>query len=614
MVLNDYAASPIDANNYVDNDLYYMISTVSTNRGNEESNIIQGNNNHTIYIRKYLTKYGKLLCTEKVKVNFPKTYTSSVGAGYKLVWPTTDNNFGLPNRYPLTMSGEAKCIIYFDSVLASNDCFEHKNVNGYLSKSDLDTCVNGLATNGYTIAGTNYIGVQKAAYNIFSGSSSTTAAIENNLYNLNANIKVEYDDDDYGNYNTIGKYTEEIPNNNSIIRLKPYDRKTTAKINGTNANFNSANSWHYYTGSSSQILTINQTVKYEINDYIYRYILKKDGYYDRSVNSNSQSFNYSTYKFSDVRHGNLPISTTAKYYTSADKSSESSGTSKALALKYMDIGGFGVSGTVDPNLNILTTNHRFVRNAFSEYKCDYFVTEPVTCNCLSSTVNSGMELRTCMLGGCDGNRHSCAEARRLFCTDSTQVPDYKVSCQSGTTYAGNKILTEKCNGNSLCKELMCNEITCSTGNKEKVITDYVAEYIKNKKIDNIDLIDSNGKKTIYFKNLISSLENTEICGNKSIIYREIDLDNPFPGQAIALRKIGSGVFSKNNKSRVPGFNWNDVDLVKNKITKNSGTENDDIYIDSKPMYQITLTPAKIKKIKEYNENVWLFEFDHEKEE
>lgn len=67
-----------------------------------------------------------------------------------------------------------------------------------------------------------------------------------------------------------------------------------------------------------------------------------------------------------------------------------------------------------------------------------------------------------------------------------------------------------------------------------------------------------------------------------VIYRTIDLNNPFPG------KDGDG--------RTPGQNWNSLELIENKITETKNAYNET------PIYKITLTPETIKKIREYNDN------------
>ena len=92
-----------------------------------------------------------------------------------------------------------------------------------------------------------------------------------------------------------------------------------------------------------------------------------------------------------------------------------------------------------------------------------------------------------------------------------------------------------------------------------------------------------------------NLENRLITDKGlNVMFRQISLNNPFPG------KDGNG--------RETGLNWcygelcgNDNDVVKKVIINNRGVESDEVYKELDPLYKITLTPALIKKIREYND-------------
>ncbi|MDD2377612.1 MAG: hypothetical protein PHE05_02125 [Bacilli bacterium] len=72
----------------------------------------------------------------------------------------------------------------------------------------------------------------------------------------------------------------------------------------------------------------------------------------------------------------------------------------------------------------------------------------------------------------------------------------------------------------------------------------------------------------------------------SVIFRPIDLADPFPGLS------GSG--------RRPGTNWNNSSKIDRYITNNRGVETGSIYSKRDPLYKITLTPAVIREIRKYN--------------
>lgn len=91
-------------------------------------------------------------------------------------------------------------------------------------------------------------------------------------------------------------------------------------------------------------------------------------------------------------------------------------------------------------------------------------------------------------------------------------------------------------------------------------------------------------------NAFTKCESTVCPGTKKlnkIIYRTIDLKDPFPG--------------KKGNSRKPGYNWNSKIRIEREILKGRGTNDYDIY-KKEPLMVITLDSKAIKQIKEYNKN------------
>lgn len=91
------------------------------------------------------------------------------------------------------------------------------------------------------------------------------------------------------------------------------------------------------------------------------------------------------------------------------------------------------------------------------------------------------------------------------------------------------------------------------------------------------------------------IEEDIAIGGPELIYRVIDLDNPFPGSDA----------EDSDDSRSPGTNWNSsdssVDLVEDYITNNRGVKGNALYSSRlEPFYSFTLTPASIKEIRKFN--------------
>lgn len=121
--------------------------------------------------------------------------------------------------------------------------------------------------------------------------------------------------------------------------------------------------------------------------------------------------------------------------------------------------------------------------------------------------------------------------------------------------------------------------------------------------DNNDIVEIKVEnKTITFNNINSEVGHSDFkCPStfeiddtiiipESIIYRPIDLSNPFPGKDGEGRKIG--------------YNWrvdDDIsDSYKNNVEKYI-TSRQDVYSKT-PLYSVTLTPSIIKEIRKYNKD------------
>lgn len=87
-------------------------------------------------------------------------------------------------------------------------------------------------------------------------------------------------------------------------------------------------------------------------------------------------------------------------------------------------------------------------------------------------------------------------------------------------------------------------------------------------------------------------ENNTNQGGINLIYRTIDLNNPFPGSKGEGRSTGSNWCYYNDCG-------NTNKTVKEVITNNRKVTTDEVY-NKDPMYSFELTPAMIKAIREYN--------------
>ena len=92
-------------------------------------------------------------------------------------------------------------------------------------------------------------------------------------------------------------------------------------------------------------------------------------------------------------------------------------------------------------------------------------------------------------------------------------------------------------------------------------------------------------------------------GGIDVIYRTIDLVNPFPGQDAEQRHTGANWCSYNIKTHKIDCKYNNA-TVKNYITRErGGTENGGkVYREDHVLYEVTLDSSTIGKIRDYNDD------------
>lgn len=126
--------------------------------------------------------------------------------------------------------------------------------------------------------------------------------------------------------------------------------------------------------------------------------------------------------------------------------------------------------------------------------------------------------------------------------------------------------------------------------------------------DEVEVIEYNGKKLLY-ECEYNVTEGEPYCPSKGcdndeydlgsvrLIYRPISLESPFPGMDASGRNTGSNWCILNSDKTTNCKNTNEN--VEKYILNNRNTEGSSIY-NKDPMYEITLTPALIKEIRNYN--------------
>lgn len=227
-----------------------------------------------------------------------------------------------------------------------------------------------------------------------------------------------------------------------------------------------------------------------------------------------------------------------------------------------------------------------------EYICHYTVaTDYDECLCPPGTKNEGVDLTGALL---EEYRLTCADAKVKYC-DADNVPECP-DCPEDKYCSNNKSIkiTACLNAGYTkdeCESRLCNEkYICESGKKKGMdITSCVQTRIMQG-----DSVDS-AKKYCH---------NT-VCNGVTIIYRPIDLSNPFPSidadQSVKQSGLNVNDFNLNVKGRYPGYNWNGKQVVKNNIFKNREVSTTDVY-NQTPLYHFELDTATILNIRDYNKD------------
>lgn len=200
--------------------------------------------------------------------------------------------------------------------------------------------------------------------------------------------------------------------------------------------------------------------------------------------------------------------------------------------------------------------------------------------CINVNTGEKVDIQQCLE---DGNSRKVCEEKKC-CTNTNSCSG---KCTSNTKKINGMIYkTTKCDG-SCNNGNYCNfEAYClNTMNTSRRTMSCLEERLG---VNNIVQALNNNEISISLVEGALSICKPVICEPGPIaLFRVIDLSHPFPGISGADRK--------------PGFNWDNEDLIKEKITNARDVEGIKLY-QKEPLMTITLTPSDVKKIRDYNKN------------
>lgn len=255
-----------------------------------------------------------------------------------------------------------------------------------------------------------------------------------------------------------------------------------------------------------------------------------------------------------------------------------------LVLYNLRLGHNGIMNMGNTSLNWLPNG---------EYICHYEVTTTgADCLCPPGTKNAGVDLYQAVL-----DEHlTCADAKEKYC-DAGNVPECTENCVSQKFCpTDNTIEITGCVNSGMsyseCVQKLCYDdiYRCPPGtfNANMNMTNCVHARV------------ANGMSIDQAKAYCTS----KVCNlDQLVIYRTIDLRNPFPSidaDDTALRNWPPiKAFNLDIHGRHPGYNWNGITTVHNRILLNRKVDNYEVYKE-KPLYHFELDTATILRIREYN--------------
>ncbi len=571
----------------------YWEYTVKKKVCDNKTNDVTNSSSKGRYIRR-ISNYCHLYCLETAQTSFPGNIADSLQLGTKLVWPTSSSNYGTwkTDLYPLILSGTMSCQFDFegepekdynelkvkrDQLIAEAESLERKAEGCHYEEHSYESCstdskgVEHCSTEHETVeepydgchddldtarekraeAARLWTQMEAIRNDMWTCLSSSYDSDDKDIYNFQAGVSVYYDDDEYG----------------QSVSLE--EESTDSDCDGCDyeGNLKSTSSFNsLVSGINNRTIKIKKAVTFKLPDNLYQYVNKKDLSSASSVAA-SELANY--YK---INYSNLPISWSA-----------------TLKKNNYHVGIQSIT---------LGHNGRFSAEANKkDYTCKYNVTNTITgCQCPDGTTNAGKDLYCKIKSENDkGHNYTCADGQVLWCNSN----DFKDSDQyCGGTYCPNDptMNISSCilggQSYSWCVSNLCNkkkyECPSNTPNAYMDITPCV----QTKMAQGYTLTGA-----------IQVCESVVCPAGLKIIYRTIDLANPFPAKdkEHEFSALSTGMFNYNVKGRYPGTNWNSKLLVSKEILNNRGVKANDLYAKNvTPLYTITLDPKAIGKIRQYN--------------
>ncbi len=535
----------------------------------------------------------------------------------------------------------------WEAIFTSTDFTDNNNLKNYYKKDVGDSSCNVYCREEYKVVypnANNYNG--KEAMNIEPGRYFTVnqitvgAMFKTGVFNF-APIKVTKTmqcKDSNNNQTCLNKVKEN--NDTGEIKYKfdenekhNYDTEGKLEVNKNRTNTKKT--------ISNNTLTSTTTKYYELPDNLYRYVDSSGkSYKDKPADVT---------KYRDMEISNLPISFENYNATPSITLTYSLPEKSNISKAFKNDGYFGENNTKDSNLyqkdkeGKLSDNEKSLIELSScaklygygsdEYKtCRNDRTENKTKDCRDDITKTTTSEYTCKLHTCDEGEQLCDNGE-CSKTGTCENPKCKIVGDKYYDDEGKETTKEKYEEKCPYCRIVNNVYYDNTGQKvdKETYYDLCPAVCKTVVVGNKTLyFDSSGKRVD--KEEYDSDEECNICakcnggiccpdtdmvcpdengncpskGGRKIIYRTIDLDNPFPYIDGVGRKTGANWCSYNiYTKKITCVNTIDNPIVSKHIINNRGIASKAIYTldnndNNNSLYTVTLDGEIINNIQRYN--------------
>ena len=328
---------------------------------------------------------------------------------------------------------------------------------------------------------------------------------------------------------------------------------------------------------SNGMLTQSQTVSYTLPSNTYRYVRNQDGLSIKDISSIKA--NELNTKYRDLGISTLPIS--------FDNEGDSVKVKANLHFEYTlpehkthktDGGAYSYIKDAYDNKNYFKSSGNAADNVYKKYtkgdaKAKTQINESA-CNKLYGTTN-----QACINSHVNDKTADCKKINKIS-------SDKNGSCEKAYSQTG-YVCPVKIPPIPPCPP--CKDIPCENG--------------KERCVDGTCPVDGEECPRI----VPPPCEDDDFCdpGTIKVIYRPIDLANPFPGQK-----------GSKTKSRKTGANWceynqktGEINCSANNAVSKKYIINKKVYNDNHVLYKVTLDANTISKVRNYNKNKKYDDFD-----